>query len=367
MWETGGIEAWLMNLLRQKRTDVQFDFVVLAKGKLESEAITLGGGIHRIPVHNPAYFRIPQELRTIIAEGNYDVIHSHLYDFSGNIMRLAAEYNVPVRVAHSHTTAAKDRSLLSFTKLVYHRLRTIPLLSKYATNLLACSNDAGNFAFGNRLWMEKRPKKMVYCGIPIEPYNVDFDPNKRLALCEQYGIPNDAIVIGNVGRMCYQKNQEFFIRVFVELAKRDKRYVLFIGGDGELRDSLVRQVEYLSLQDRVFMPGNCNNVPDLICHLFDAFCLPSRYEGFGIVLIEASAGGLHSVCSNILTNEIKSALPESFTELSLSSPLSDWCDAIEAGIQKKKTPREGCEQLRKTLFTIENSMENLLAIYRGEK
>lgn len=365
-WEVGGIESWLMNLLRLRNPEVQFDFVVMAKGSLEKNVIELGGNILRIPLGVPAYFRIPPELRKIMLEGNYDVVHAHWYDFSGNIMQTAAECGIPVRIAHSHSVQGKDHSLISKAKICYHRLITVPKLWKYATNLLGCSRNAGEFAFGKRLWQKKGPKEMVYCGIPLEPFDVDFDPEKRLRLCRDFDIPEDAVIIGNLGRLCYQKNQKFLVEVFSELAKRDERYVLFIGGNGELRKSLESQISKFGLEKRVFMPGNCYNVPELICHLFDVFCLPSYSEGFGLAMLESISGGLYCVCSDVFPREFIDAIPDRITKLSFSDSKSKWCDAIEEGIRKKKLPREGVSIVRKTPFTIESSMENLLKVYRGE-
>jgi glycosyltransferase involved in cell wall biosynthesis len=206
---------------------------------------------------------------------------------------------------------------------------------------------------------------MVYCGIPFEQFGKPTTKNARQSLRQQYGIPSDAVIIGSIGRLTRQKNYSFLLDVFAELTKRDSRYVLFIAGEGELRSSLEKKIYSLSLQKKVFLPGVCNNIPDLICSLFNIFCLPSIFEGFGIVFLEAAAGGLHTVCSNVITKDILEYIPDRFTLLSLSSPIADWCDALEIGITKRKTPQEGVEQLKQTPFSIEQSMESLITIYRG--
>ena len=362
MCEHGGIESWLLNLLRLGRNDVQFDICVLHRGSLDKDFVAAGAVIRKVPPGDPAYFRCPKELRNIIVDGKYDVVHFHLVDFSGHVLKIAADCGVPVRIAHSHTTSWEKNRWINLFKRSYQRFVNIPLLKKHATHLVACSHSAGQTMFG-KIW-NKVPSQVVYCGIDLGQYKQAFDRQRRLELCRKYGIPEDAIVVGTMGRLSFPKNHEFLLRLFDELSRRCSKYVLFIGGEGKLRTDLERQIKELSLQDRVFLPGACRNVPEIVCQLFDVFCLPSRFEGFAITLVEALAGGLATVCSDVITREILDCAPERFFPRSLSAPVSDWCDALEEGLRRKQTPQEGVELAAQTPFSIENSMESLLAVYR---
>ena len=365
--DRGGIETWLMNLLRQKRPEWRFDFLVFHQGAYDREAEELGARFIRLPFKRPAFKRFQKNYRNILYENNYDVVHYHHREFSGSIMQIAYERGVPVRIDHSHNSGrTRGRSWVNLVKECYRRFVDEPKIDRYATHLLACSREAGRFSFG-KLWTPEYSEKMVYCGIPIHEFEVDRNQSVRKIKCGEYHIPEDSIVIGSLGRLTYQKNYEFLIGVFSELAQRDNRYVLFIAGEGELRTDLEKQVEARGLQNRVFLPGSCSDVPELTTCLFDVFVLPSHYEGFGIVFLEAAASGLHSVCSDVITQDILDRIPECFTPLSLTAPVSSWCDAIEEGIRKRETPRAGVERIRKTPFTIENSVEALLQIYRSNQ
>ncbi|MDR2407781.1 MAG: glycosyltransferase, partial [Bacteroidales bacterium] len=251
-------------------------------------------------------------------------------------------------------------------KEIYRQWIDLPQIDRYATTILACGQETGEFFFGKQ-WNRKKPENMVYYGIPLEPFDTVINTDIRKKLCEHFTIPNDAIIIGTFGRLSYQKNHEFLISVFAELAKRDKRYVLFIGGEGELRLNLEKQIQKLNLQNRVFLPGTVSNVPELLCQLFDVFVLPSRFEGFGIVLIESIAAGLNIVCSDIITLDLQKYLLNKMTLLNLQDSISRWCDAIEAGIQKRVSPKEGINQVQKTPFEINQSMAALLVYYRMKK
>ncbi|MDR2762507.1 MAG: glycosyltransferase [Planctomycetaceae bacterium] len=359
----GGIECWLMNLLRLQRPDIQFDFFTQSEGLFDREAIELGANIYCHSIYHCYTYRSFIPLRDIILQGNYDVVHIHQYDFYGHILRIAQECGTPIRVVHSHNTRIdKGRFVVTLLKEIYRYWIDIPQIKKYATALLACSQEAGLLYFG-KLWERKKSRNMVYCGIPVEPYDTIRNHGIRQKLCEYFGIDADAIVIGTLGRLAYQKNHEFLINVFAELSKRDKRYVLFIGGEGELRHNLESQIRKHNLQDRVFLPGAVNNVPELLCQLFDVFVLPSRFEGLNICTIEATAAGLYSICSTI-PNELFDCIPERVTKLNLSASISRWQDVIEEGIQKRISPKEGIDQIRTTPFTIDNSMDALMNTYK---
>ncbi|MDR2169397.1 MAG: glycosyltransferase [Planctomycetaceae bacterium] len=363
----GGIETWLMHLLRLQRPNIQFDFIVFQKGQMDEEAQSLGATIHYLPFRYPVILRHKKELTKIISENKYDVIHYHGSIFSGIITKIATKYETPVQIIHAHNTQyCGKRFFINTVKEIYRQLIDIPQLDNYKTILLACSQEAGRFYFG-KLWKNKKPYEMVYCGIPLEPFDTVIDYDKRKKLCEYFNIPNDAIVIGTFGRLSYQKNHEFLINVFAELAKRNQQYTLFIGGEGDLRPILERQIQKLNLLDRVFLPGSCSNVPELLCQLLDVFVLPSHFEGLPVTTIEAAAAGLHSVCSDSITNEMFQFMPERVTWRNLSDPISKWCDAIEIGIKKRTSPQEGITCLKKTPFEINKSMDVLLYYYNKNK
>ena len=107
---------------------------------------------------------------------------------------------------------------------------------------------------------------------------------------EKYGAENN-LIIGTVGRLSYQKNQNLLLRIFRQVANQHPNAMLWIVGDGEDRSSLEQQVKDLQLSDKVRFFGSRSNVADFLM-AFDVFVLTSRWEGWGIVLMEAQATGL---------------------------------------------------------------------------
>ena len=94
-----------------------------------------------------------------------------------------------------------------------------------------------------------------------------------------------------IGRLVYEKNFAALIRAFSIVVKRFPEWSLDIYGEGNERRDLVSLIDSLNLSDSVHLAGNQSNIKD---HLpdYSLFALSSRYEGFGLVLIEAMSGGL---------------------------------------------------------------------------
>jgi glycosyltransferase involved in cell wall biosynthesis len=366
-WLTrGGIETWLMNLLRYFRNEqVHFDFAVCDSSYYDDEAKSYSSTIHTVshPVH---YFRYLNEMRNIMKTGNYDVLHCHRPEHASALMKIAQEEGIHCRIAHAHSSVWIRGKKNIFGTLRYWKYRLFGMNQcyQYATNLISCSSEAGQFFFGKRFRTDSITQ-VLFNGIVLEPFNVLSDKVQRQKLLDYYSLPKNSLIIGNVGSLDIPKNQQFLIHIFAELAKRNSRYILFIAGEGHLRQNLERLVNELNLQRRVIMPGNCSNVPELMTQLFDVFTLTSSFEGFGLVIVEATAAGLHTVCSDIITNDLLQHLPQKTTSLSLNDPVTVWVDALETGITKRSSPKEGVEIIRQTPFNIEYCAQHLLELYQN--
>ncbi len=159
---------------------------------------------------------------------------------------------------------------------------------------------------------------------------VDFDRfvhlNKdKKQMRQELGIPQDAYVVGQVGRFDEQKNPKFTLAVFDEMQKKyDNCYLLLIGR-GNLESELRERIKELGVEDKVKMLVNRDDVPELM-NAMDVFVLPSRYEGFGIVLIEAQIVGLPCVVSDNVPKAVYQS--KNITCLSLNDPVESWVKAL---------------------------------------
>ena len=361
----GGVETLLIDFLKRLPENIHFDFLVHHEARRDDEVRQLGSTVHVLPKEMKSPFKWAKYIEQLVGKHDYDVVHFHRFAFSGNL-QYRLRKKVPVRIAHSHSTHFQGDNI--YKKLlygIYHATINRLLLSIYATDILACSNDAGHFLMGS-LWTRLKKCRPLFNGIPLDEFKTRMDESDRNSLCNQYGISPNAIVIGTLGRLAPIKNHRFLLQVFTKLAEENRDYVLFIGGEGELKKEIHQQIKDLSLEGRVILPGYCDNSPALLGNLFDVFCLPSLAEGFGITLAEATAAGLCSVCSDNLPSDIVSSFPERIIPVSLNSSHETWGKALKKGISQKKTKIEGIQWIEDSPFTIDNMLKVLLAIYQRE-
>jgi glycosyltransferase involved in cell wall biosynthesis len=115
------------------------------------------------------------------------------------------------------------------------------------------------------------------------------------------GLRGDEILIGSVGRLVEQKDYPTLLQAFALAATLVPNLRLVIAGDGPLRASLEQLVRNLEIADRVRFLGNWHDVPTLL-RSTDVFALASKFEPFGVALLEAKAAALPIVATAV--NEI---------------------------------------------------------------
>ncbi len=163
-----------------------------------------------------------------------------------------------------------------------------------ATVRLACSADAGRYLFGSRSFA------VVNNGIDTDRFA--FNPVARTELRERFGIPQDCMLFGSVGRIAEAKNPLFQIRMFAEILRLEPNAYYLMVGDGDMKSQVEALVGELNLEDRVVMPGYLPD-PAPVYSALDCFAMPSLFEGLAIVSIEAQCAGCAIVCSEALPPE----------------------------------------------------------------
>ena len=169
--------------------------------------------------------------------------------------------------------------------------------------------------------------------ITIIPNGIDIKSFDDLAYDKLYNSYNNDFILGNLGRMVFQKNQDFLLDIAVELKKRELNFKILIGGDGGLKKEMILKIKKLKLENDVILLGFINRPKDFMMSI-DAFLLPSRWEGFGYVLAEAMLCEKPVVAFDISSN---SQIIESGTNgfLTPFNNVSDFCDKIVYLYQEK--------------------------------
>ncbi len=326
-WLGGGVEAVVMNYYRHiDRDKIQFDFICDEDStNIPYEEIEkLGGKVILIPPYQKI-FKYHKELKRVLKEGKYKIVHSHINTLSVFSLFAAKYAGVPVRIAHSHATTSNKEFLRNIIKNILRKFSKI-----YATDYFACSELAGRFQFGNKAYNEG---KVTIINNAIDINRFLFNKDKRKKIRDELNINEETILIGNVGRLESVKNQKFVIDIFKEYLKNNNNAFLIIVGEGSLKKSLLNHIEEANLKDKVKLVGQREDI-DFVYSALDVFLFPSLYEGFGLSLIEAQCSGVSCLASNNVIKEIKVSSCIKFLDLTLSA--YEWAENVEPNYNRKK-------------------------------
>lgn len=295
--DSGGIEAVLMNYYRHiDREKIQFDFY-FAEGSTcpqESELVALGAGIYRIPPYSHV-FSYQRALRRAFKAHKYKIVHANLSTMSVFALVAAKHAGVPVRICHNHSTAQWGEGKKTLLKYILR-----PLNKLFATHWFACSEKAGRWMYGDKAFDAGRVFVMPNA---IEAEKYGYDTKARRYLRDEFWLESDAFVVGHIGRFTFAKNHPFLIDVFEQLSARMPKARLLLVGEGEQEAAMKALVREKKLADKVIFTGARRDANKLYSAM-DAFCLPSWYEGLGLVAIEAQACGLPCLCSDNVSTEV---------------------------------------------------------------
>jgi glycosyltransferase involved in cell wall biosynthesis len=175
-------------------------------------------------------------------------------------------------------------------------------LTRWTDAIIAVSRDAEEVAIQN----ERVPPAKVRAilnGIDIRRFAPLEGPEEsriatRCRLREKLGLPEDAFIIGSVGRLSPEKNYPMLVRAFAEFKKEVPGALLVLVGDGESQAAIEAEISRAGLGDAVHLAGRQAVVTDWL-HALDLFCLSSFSEGTSIALLEAGACGLPALVTDV--------------------------------------------------------------------
>jgi len=162
-----------------------------------------------------------------------------------------------------------------------------------ATRILANSQATKRALLVNAPWLDAERIEVIYNGIDIEPFAQSSAHNFRA----EWGVKPDEPLLGFVGQLDERKG----IRVLLAAFQRIKREVpharLIFVGHGPLREIIADEVKKHNWGDAVLLPGFLDDIAGVM-QVIDVLLLPSFWEGFGIVLIEAMAAGKPAISTD---------------------------------------------------------------------
>jgi len=157
----------------------------------------------------------------------------------------------------------------------------------------------------------RRRMHTISYGIDLAPYRA-VTAREVAELRAELGAGADTVLIGSVGRLVEQKDYPTQLRAFALAARADPRLRMVLAGDGPLRASIEKHAAELGITDRLVLLGHWVRVPALLKAL-DAFVLASKFEPYGVALLEAKCAGSAIVATAV--NEIPKLLSDGVTGL----------------------------------------------------
>lgn len=347
----GGLETMLMNYYRQMDKDqVQFDFLVhrQEEADYDQEILESGGKIYRISRLIPWSLSYKKNLISFFKEyPEYRIIHVHQDCLSSVALSCAKEAGVPVRIAHCHS-ASQDKNWKYPIKIFYKRK-----IAEYATNLMACSPEAGQWMFGKDVDVQILPNA-------INLRQFDYSEPFRNELRRELNL-DDQLVIGHVGRFNTVKNHRFLLELFAEFQKQNPDSILLLVGDGPEKQQMKELSENLQIDHKVRFLGLRSDVNRLLMAM-DVFCFPSLYEGLPVSLIEAQSTGLLCLVSNMVSQNC-SVCPDLVTFLPIDQGVRPWIHALIKMNEATKNRETRIGDVRRAGYDIAIEAQKLQSEY----
>ena len=286
----GGVENMLLNYCQFiNRDKMQIDFIVhnQTKGAIEDAFLNLGCHVYHVTPKTKSMVKNTREIYHILKKEKYDVVHSHMNYKGASHMILAWLCGVKRRIIHQHTAHYPVRGIMKIIVPIAKKVTSV-----FSNVWMACSIDAAIDMYGVKNYNMGRVH-ILKDAIKTETFS--FDLNNRIYVRNKFDL-EDKFVIGMVGRFHPEKNHKFMLEIFRKILEINNNSILMLVGGGEMFDYYKHYIEMSDISDKVILTGIRNDVGILLQGM-DAFVLPTKREGFGMVLIEAQCAGLPTFTS----------------------------------------------------------------------
>lgn len=363
-WTSGGIESYILNLVKRLDRDV-FDIRIVVAQKetdiYDKELAFLGISVESIlttiesnPIHRMVENR--KLFKQYFLKNPCDVLHLHICQgVALSYAKMAKEIGIPRLISHCHNTDFGDGNRI--IKLIGHNIGKI-IYSKYPDKMIACSDVAAQWLY---------PQRKIDAGkVVIEKLLVDvddyiFDVDERNDIRSKYGIASDERVYLNIGRLHYQKNQKFLLDVFCDILKYEGHSWMIIIGEGELHSEIHSYAKALGIINKIIFIDRTREIRKYMS-MSDVFILPSLYEGNPIVGTEAQANGLPCVFSDSITKMAK--VLDSSHYISLTKTEEEWSTIIRTIRNNDDITRKAAAQIMKRSgYTINDQVDKMQQMY----
>jgi glycosyltransferase involved in cell wall biosynthesis len=330
----GGLQQVVVNLCRTIDRDV-FDVSVLCLrelGAFAPELESLGIKVHFIPQEQGTDYLSFLKVAKVLKENRIDVIHTHNTQpfVDGTIGALMSGVKTIVHTDHARDFPDKMRYMLAEWAVSHFAYKVVGVSDHTSRNLMRYEKIS--------------PKKIqtIMNGIAGDKFKITIDREKKR---RELNIRETGPVIGLGVRIAEQKGITYLLQAMPAVIQMFPDISLVIAGTGELEDSLKREARDLGIDKNVFFVGPRLDMPELL-KLFDAYVLPSLWEGLPMVLLEAMAAGCPIIATDVggnymaVTHRVNGSLVEPKNPQKLAAEICTLLNDEKLRIQYAETGRE---------------------------
>jgi glycosyltransferase involved in cell wall biosynthesis len=298
--------------------------------------------------------RAAGRLLSILRRDRIQILRADLFLANQAARILGRLAGVPVVITTHHDTDVPMR---------FHRRLLERLTAPLSDAVVACSEAVRRFAIES---YGLRPGLVRTVPNAIEIPEVAHDPQRRDRVRRELGATRDDLLVGTVGRLMEPKKGLVIFLAAARLLARDFPRVRFaVVGDGPAREALEARAAREGVSHRTVFAGLRRDVPDVMRAL-DLFVQPSKWEGFGITLLEAMAVGTPVVASRVggvpevvVDGETGILVPPGEPE-----PLAEACAALLRNRERAGRLGESGRARAVASFGIDRLVGELAALYR---
>lgn len=272
-WRGGERQLYL---LAQNINKKKIPQIVVCQPDSDLEAACTSADIPCLPIRMRGEWdwRARNEIQSLCLEMGVKIVHTHTAK-AHSLAILAKGERTPFHLVVSRRVDFAGRSNW-FSRWKYHSDKVDWFVSVSDAIKAILIRDGVN------------PLKVVtaYSGIDLNSFELEESDSLR----EEFSIPSDTLVIGNIAALVDHKDQETLIRAIASF-ETDVDYRLLIVGEGKLRKKLESLSRSLGVDDRVLFTGFRKDIQKFLS-LFSIFTLTSKEEGLGSSVLDAMAAGL---------------------------------------------------------------------------
>jgi glycosyltransferase involved in cell wall biosynthesis len=206
----------------------------------------------------------------------------------------------------------------------------------------------------------------IYNGIEISHYDPDMMDSRSVEIRDRLGVKKDAILVGAIGRLVWQKGFEFLIRCLQQVVKAHREIKVIFVGDGPLRSNLEELSLSLEVKGITIFTGFRSDIKDLLSAV-DIVVVPSLREGFPMVTLEAMAMAKPIIATTIdgimeqISDGVEGLLVPPKDSVALATAINKMIENTELAHSLGSAARKRLERE----FTVEKMIDETEEVYRS--